>query len=80
MTTNAMDVPTAPKTALWAVHQLAINHFDKEHQLPGVASPHMIMMMMLVMMMLVMVGTDDGEVSVNHMHDTIGEMRGHRLA
>ena len=78
MTTNAMDVPTAPKTALWAVHRLAINHFDKQHRLlktPGVASPHMIMMMMLVM-----VGTDDGEVSVNHMHDTIGEMRGHRLA
>ena len=40
------------------------------------------MMMIRLMMMvgLVMVGTDDGEVSVNHMHDTIGEMRGHRLA
>ena len=41
----------------------------------------MLVMVVLVMMMLVvMVGTDDGEVSVNHMHDTIGEMRGHRLA
>ena len=79
MTTNAMNVITAPKNALWAVHRLAVDHFDKQHQLlraPGDTSPHMIMMMLL----LVIVGTDDGEVSVNHMHDTIGEMRGHRLA
>ena len=41
----------------------------------------MMMIMLVVMVVLVMVvGTDDGEVSVNHMHDTIGEMRGHRLA
>ena len=40
----------------------------------------MMMIRLVVMVVLVMVGTDDGEVSVNHMHDTIGEMRGHRLA